>query len=401
MKRAAMVITIAALLWGCGKSEGTKSEKPMAKPVTVALVTMTGKPEPTQYSGVLAPDAQTEMAFRIPGYVTELLQAGGGAGRGRAAEAGTAVAAGAVLARLRPAEYQAVLDRARSSEQEAEAGIRGAEAQLAQAEANAKQAELEHERIERLWQQESVTKPAYDGSLAKRDSARAGVNAARAAIAAARQRAAVGGAQAREAEIALGDTTLTAPYAGVILERRVERGALVAAGAPVFALADLRRMKVLFHVPDVALAQLKPGQEVPVTVAPFPDKPFPGRILAIARSADPRSRSFEVQLILDNAEGKLRAGMIATVAISEPNPAPLPAVPAAALTHDPVNGRYQLYVVKEVGGQLVVRRQYADTKPAGNGLVAITNGAVQMGDRIVTRGAMLLEDGDVVVEVKP
>jgi membrane fusion protein (multidrug efflux system) len=160
-------------------------------------------------------------------------------------------------------------------------------------------------------------------------------------------------------------------------------------------------MKVLFHVPDVALAQLTPGQEVPVTVAPFPDKPFPGKILAIARSADPRSPSFEVQLILDNAEGKLRAGMIATVAIPEPNPAPLPAVPAAAITHDPVNGRYQLNVWKQVGGQLVVRRQYADTKPAGNGLVAITNGALQMGDRIVTRGGMLREDGDMVVEVKP
>ena len=105
------------------------------------------------------------------------------------------------------------------------------------------QAESDFGRIAVLWQQESVTKPAYDGSRAKLDAARAKVDAAIAAIAAAKQRATATAAQLQEADIALGDTQLRAPFDGVLLERRIDVGTLVAPGMPAFTVADLVLVK--------------------------------------------------------------------------------------------------------------------------------------------------------------
>src|SRR5262249_58755922 len=113
---------------------------------------------------------------------------------------------------------------------EADAGTGGAEAQIAEAKAGLAQAELDFDRISKLWEQESITKPVYDGSKARLDIARAKVNAAMAASVGAQQRVDSASAQVREAGIALGDTVLRAPVGGVLLERRVGLCARVTAG---------------------------------------------------------------------------------------------------------------------------------------------------------------------------
>src|SRR5262249_26688482 len=150
------------------------------------------------------------------------------------------VAAGTVLARVRPSDYQAVADKARGAQLEAGAGIAAAEAQLLQAQASQAQADLDFARAAALWDQESITRPAYDASKAKLDVAKPAVDAARAGIEAAQRRRETAQAQLREAEIALGDTELRAPFDATVVERRAELGALAAAGSVGFTLADLQ-----------------------------------------------------------------------------------------------------------------------------------------------------------------
>jgi len=209
----------------------------------MAVVELSKNPAPARYSAIIAPNAQVDLAFRVSGYVVQLSQTKGADGRIRPLEAGAPVAAGMTLARIRASEFQAIVDKARGVSKEAEAGIRAAEAQIAEAQAGLAQAELDFERVSKLWEQESITKPVYDGSRARLDIARSKVDAAKAASAGARERMDSASAQVREAEIALGDTVLRAPFGGVLLERRIELGALVAVGTPAFTLADLRLVK--------------------------------------------------------------------------------------------------------------------------------------------------------------
>jgi RND family efflux transporter MFP subunit len=343
---------------------------------------------------------KVELAFRVSGYVVELYQSNGADGRMRPLESGARVVAGTVLARIRPNDYQAVVDKVRGAQEEAQAGVASAEAQLVQAQASLVQAELDFTGVSALWDQESTTKPAYDVSKAKLDVAKAAVDAAKAGIVAAQRRQATAQAHQREAEIALEDTELRVPFDAVVLERRAELGALAAAGSVAFTLADLQTLKARFNVPDFALAGFRPGQSLDLEIDAFPGSAVRGRVLSLAAAAEPKARSFEIEVAVPNGALKLRSGMIAAVraAIGSTLPARLQ-VPASALVHDPTGQRYLVYSTEQNGGRAVAKAIPVEPGPlAGNEVVVLSGLAA--GQRIVVMGANLLQPGDPVKEVE-
>lgn len=397
-----ILIGAAALLTpGCAarqnSAEGAGETTPKA--VRMAVVDLSKNPEPARYSAIIAPNAQVDLAFRVSGFVVQLYQTKGADGRIRPLEAGAQIAAGTTLARIRASEFQATVDKARGVRNEADAGIRAAEAQIAEAQAGLSQAELDFDRISKLWEQESITKPVYDGSKARLDIARAKVDAARAASVGARKRTDSASGQVREAEIALGDTILRAPFGGVLLERRVELGALVAAGTPAFTLADLRLVKGRFNVPDSALRGFRRGQSLDLTVDAFPGETFHGRVLSLAAAADPRVRSFEIEVSIANQDLKLRSGMIAAVQVAETEDAhPALQIPVDALVHDPTGDRYLVYTTEQRAGRTFAKAIPIRPGPLSGSQVSILDGLTP-GQRIVVSGANLLRPGEAVREV--
>lgn len=365
--------------------------------VTVQLATDS---EPAKYSAIIAPNAQVDLAFRVSGYVVHLDQIKGADGRIRPLEPGARVEAGTVLARVRSSDYQAVVDKARGARDEADAGVHAAEAQLSEAQAGREQAELDFERVSKLWEQESITKPAYDGSKAAHDIALARVAAAESALAAARQRAVAGSAQLREAEIALGDTELRAPFAGILLERHVDLGALVAPGTPAFTLADLRLVKALFNVPDSDLHNFRQSQALELTVDALPGEIFNGRIVSLAAAADPRVRSFQIEVSIENPGLKLRSGMIATAQAREPGiVSPQVQIPVDALVHDPISGNYLVYGTQQRAGRMFAKEISVRPGPLSGSYVKIVEG-LKPGQKIVASGASLLRAGDPIQDLE-
>jgi RND family efflux transporter MFP subunit len=383
----------------CSRSRPADDPAP-AKAIRVGTVSLAREGEAAKYSAILTPNAQVDLAFRVSGYIVELYQTKGADGRMRPLEPGAPVMAGTVLARIRPTDYQAVVDKSRGAQEEAYAGVATAEAQLVQAQASLAQAQLDFSRVSALWEQESITKPVYDASTAKLDVAKAAVDAAKAGIVAATKRRETAEAQMREAQIALGDTELHAPFDAVVLERRAELGTLAAAGSPAFTLADLATLKARFNVPDFALAGFRPGQSLDLTIDAFSGASVRGRVLSLAATADPKARSFEIAVAVPNRRLKLRSGMIATVHASGgvPGPARLQ-VPVSALVHDPTGQRYLVYTIEQNGGQAVAKAIPVEPGPlAGNEVVVLSG--LTAGQRIVVMGANLLHPGDPVKEVE-
>jgi RND family efflux transporter MFP subunit len=363
------------------------------------VVSLAREAEAAKYSAILTPNAQVDLAFRVSGYVVELYQTKGSDGRLRPLEPSAPVARGTVLARIRPSDYQAVVDKSRGVREEGHAGVATAEAQLVQAQASLAQAELDFARVSALWEQESITKPAYDASKAKLDIAKAAVDAAKSGIEAAIKRRETAEAQMREAQIALSDTELRAPFDAVMLERRAELGTLATAGSPLFTLADLTTVKARFNVPDFALKDFRPGQSLDLSIDAVPDARIRGSVLSLAPAADPKARSFEIEVAIPNPGLKLRSGMIATVhGPGAPGPARLQ-VPASALVHDPTGQRYLVYTVEQNGGRSVAKAIPVEPGPlAGNDVVVLSG--LTAGQRIVVMGANLLQPGDPVKEVE-
>jgi RND family efflux transporter MFP subunit len=360
--------------------------------------------EAAKYSAIVTPNAQVDMAFRVSGYVVELYRTKGADGRLRPLQPGASVVAGTVLARIRPSDYQAVVDKSRGAQEEDRAGVATAEAQLAQAQASLSQAELDFTRVAALWEQESITKPAYDASKAKLDIAKATVDAAKAGIVAATKHRETDEAQLRVSQIALGDTELRAPFDAVVLERRAEIGTLAIAGSPVFTLADLATMKARFNVPDFALAGFRAGQSLDLSIDGVSGTGIHGRVLSLAPAADPKVRSFEIEVAVPNSGLKLRSGMIATVQTSGGAPGDTPTqarlqVPASALVHDPTGKRYLVYTVEQSGSRSVAKAIPVEPGPLSGNEVVVLSG-LSAGQRIVVMGANLLHTGDPVKEIE-
>jgi RND family efflux transporter MFP subunit len=184
------------------------------------------------------------------------------------------------------------------------------------------------------------------------------------------------------------------------LERRAEIGTLAAAGSPAFTLADLATLKARFNVPDFGLAGFHLGQSLDVSIDAFSGASVHGRVLSLAPAADPKARSFEIEVAVPNSGLKLRSGMIATVHATGGAPRPTRLqVPASALVHDPAGQRYLVYTVEQNGGRSVAKAIPVEPGPlAGNEVVVLSG--LTAGQRIVVMGANLLQPGDPVKEVE-
>ena len=394
-----LVVIGAVTACGCG-DQHVNADARGPKAVRVVAVESTMNAGTTTYSAVITPNAQVDLLFRVSGYVVDIRRTKAADGRSRALEPGASIARGVMLARIRSADYQAVVDKAHGARDESAAGVTAAEAGLVEAQAASTQAESDFQRISVLWQQESVTTTAYDGAKARLDAARAKVAAATAAIAAAKQRSSAAVAQAHEAEIALGDTELHAPFDGILVERQVDVGTLVSPAMPAFTIADLQEVKAHFSVPDTALRLVRTGQLLPVTIDAFADEPFQGHVLSVAPAADPKSRSFEITVKIDNPTLTLRSGMIASIRVAgEGIPGSQLRIPIDALVHDSARDQYLVYAVEQKDGATVARVIAVRPGPLVGNRVSILEGLIA-GQRIVTSGANLLRPGDAIKEIE-
>src|SRR5262249_35422924 len=122
-----VLILAAVLTSGCAGHEATADARGPKAVRLVAVESSTDAGAAT-YSAVITPNVQVDLAFRVPGYVVDVRQTQGADGRSRALEPGAAIARGVTLARVRTADYEAVVDKAHGARDESSAGVTAAEA---------------------------------------------------------------------------------------------------------------------------------------------------------------------------------------------------------------------------------------------------------------------------------
>ena len=198
---------------------------------------------------------------------------------------GDRVSRGAVLVRIRSSEYADKVHQASS--------------QAAAADAVFQKAKLDFDRATHLYDTQSLTKPDFDSARAQYDASQEQLKSARALTS--------------EAEIALRDTSLIAPFDGDIVKKAVELGAFVGPGVPAFALAKTDIVKIVVGVPDTVVRSVKVGQPVDVAIDAFPTRTFHARISRMSSAADTITRNFEVEVAIPNRDHLLKVGMIGSL----------------------------------------------------------------------------------------
>jgi HlyD family secretion protein len=127
-----------------------------------------------------------------------------------------------------------------------------------------------------------------------------------------------------QAEDDFAQTSLTAPFAGVVTVKDVEAGEFVQAGTPVVTLVELDQVWVKAFVPETRLGRVRFGQEAAVTTDSFPGKTYVGRISFISPEAEFTPKNiqtreervklvYRIKVTLQNPNQELKPGMPADV----------------------------------------------------------------------------------------
>ena len=349
---AAVLLVASTALAACnGAPEANASATPVTiqlGPEGIAVAQMTTLASGPILSGTLVADRTAQIRAEVPGSVLQVFR-----------DPGAVVAAGTSLAKIDDRAISDVFLSARSG--------------LAAAEAAADLAARELARAEKL---------AAAGAIADRDLE----NARRANLVAT---TAMFDARARlaQAQKQVDATNVLTPYAGIVSERFVNPGDVVAPGAPLFVVVDPATMKLEAAIPAEQLATVRVGAPVHFAVTGYPGRTFEGRIASINPAADPQTRQVRLSVRIPNAGNRLVAGLFAEGRVAA-NAREALTLPAAAVDQrglSPAVLRLRGGVTEKVEVTLGARDQASDRLEITKGLTA--------GDTVLVGAALGIAPG--------
>ena len=390
---------LAAFLWDAEAPAQGWGARPVA--VRVASVESAEIPEEVSFIGTIEPNVATTVASVV-------------AGRVAAAEfrEGDAVVAGKTILlqvdrggrEITLRERAAAVARAKKQWDKVREGSRSEE--VAQSLAGAKEQEAllqrarrDFERGRRLYDDQLVSlaelqkvESDYIAAREKHGSARAALKLTRSGARA--EDIAMAEAEHNEARARLDavayeieKSTLPAPLSGFIVRKHVDVGDWVNAGEPVADLVDLDPVFAAGPVGERRIALLRTGLPATVSLDAFPGEVFSGEVAHIIPQADTRTRSFPVKVRLSNAQGRLKAGMLARIMISVASGEPSVLVPKDAVVR---RGSDQIVFVVSDGQAKAVK---VSTGRGYRALLEISGGDLRPGQQVVTLGNEVLRDG--------
>ena len=279
------------------------------------------------------------------------------------------------------------------------------EADLADRKATLHQADIDFARQSKLVKQADVSQATLDATIAKRDSAAAAV---------------------QKVEAIITQKTITAPFAGRLGLRHVEKGQYVEAGHALVWLQALDPIWVDFPVSESSISMFSKGSAVELAADAYPGRVFKGEVEAFDAKLGQDTRMLMVRARVPNPDRTLMPGMFANVAVISGGAKELVTVPRTAVTY----GLYgdSVWVVKQgaaepaskpaptaasepvasavaadaaptgaipVEPKLTVERRFVRVGPTEGDRVAILEG-VKAGDEVVTSGQLKLQPGATI-----
>ena len=287
-----------------------------------------------QLDGVVEAVRQSTVAAQTAGTVTKLYY-----------DVDDKVQPGSVILEISDTEQQARLEQSQAAARAAQASLRDAEQAF--------------KRIDEIYRKELASKAQFDQAKNQLDGARAGYNRAQSAL--------------KEAQKQMSYTKVMAPYGGVVTERFVEMGEVVAPGTPLMSGIDLDQLRVNIRLPQSYAATVRQYQLAEIHL---PDgRVVPAKELTIFPYADAQTHNFKVRIHLPEQQAGLYPGMMVKVSLPIETGEAL-TIPASALVT-----RSELRAVYLLDNQGQPRLRQVRTGYEKNGEVEILAGLTS-GDKI-------------------
>jgi RND family efflux transporter MFP subunit len=379
-----IVVTILPFLILAGIAAAAyafRNRKPVVEVITAAKADAGERQSLLNASGYVTPRRRATIAAKITGRVTSVLF-----------DEGTHVREGQLLATLDDSDVRRALESAKADRESAQAAIADYVVQL-------KNAKIQLGRAEQLQKAGVQTQEALDNASTAADSLTA-------KIALAKQQVAASDARIREAQQAVDNTVIRAPFDGIVVSKDAQVGEMVSpisAGGGftrtgIATIVDMKSNEIEVDVNESYIARVEPNQPVTATLDAYPDWQIPSKVRTVIPTADRQKATVKVRISFLKLDPRILPDMGVKVSfLSEEKPAakgpePKTYIPKSAVRGDAGNS----FVLLVHDGKVEHR---AVRLGADRGTDVAVMAGVTPGDSLVVSGPTTLQDGDKV-EIK-
>lgn len=252
-----------------------------------------------------------------------------------------------------------------------------ARAAVAVADTAFQNARLNEERMRKLFESQAVSSMQYESAKLARDAADTQLKSAKATL--------------DLVDYTVNKSNMRAPFAGIIAAKNMEEGDMInpmmGMGQTILTLMDLSKVKVAVDAPAEEIERIRIGQTCRVTIASRPGETFAGEVYSKNLAADPLSKTFKVEVKVDNPDMKIKAGVYADIAIEYVRKENVTLLPLSAL----LAGDREV-MVDDNG---VARKRAVTVGERNHTRFEVLSG-VGANDRVLVEGSYDLKDGTAI-----
>ena len=353
MFRVIGLCLLSILLCTCSpSSESASTAIPVPTPVRVMEIQPIQLPLVAEVVGRLTPNREVTLAAEVGGVVARYN-----------ADTGDRVKKGSVLISLDPSDYRLALKEA--------------EAKFAVASTRLDLALKAYNRSKSLLPRKVITQDAYDKAEAEYLSAGASLERVTVLV--------------DIAKAQLVKTRIRSPFDGHAAVRMIETGQLVGVGQPLMKIVESDPIRVKIWLPEKEYVRLDRTDPVSIVIEAFPETVITGTIDLIGITADERTNTFGVEILVDNSTLALKAGMTARVRITTVTIPDALLIPQSTVLYR--SDRNEVFVAGT--DNRAILRQVVLGLSSGD-KIEITEGLSE-GDQLIVTGGQFLKPGDKIM----
>src|SRR5450755_4550960 len=334
-KRIVLAVLPFLILAGIGAAAfAFRNQKPVVEVITAAKADSSERQSLLNASGYVTPRRRATIASKITGRVTGVFF-----------DEGTHVRQGQLLATLDDSDVKRALASAKADGNSAQAAIADWVVQL-------KNAKIELGRAEQLQKAGVQTQQALDSATTTADSLNAKIDLAKNQVLAAE-------ARVNEAQQAVDNTVIRAPFDGIVVSKDAQVGEMVSpisAGGGftrtgIATIVDMNSNEIEVDVNEAYITRVKPGQQVTAILDAYPDWEIPSRVRTIIPSADRQKATVKVRISFLKLDPRILPdmGIKVTFLGDEPSTRDVAAAPAILIPQNAVrddSGKKVVFLIK-------------------------------------------------------
>lgn len=227
-----------------------------------------------------------------------------------------------------------------------------------------------YQRLQALYEEEIISTQDINNARAQRDQAKA---------------------QLDQAEKQLQDSEIRAPFPGRVEERFIQKGELISTGMPVVRLVNTSEARVVTGIPERYSGQITEGSKAEVTIRSLPGEVRNTTISYAGNVIDPDTRTFTVEIDLDNRNNLLKPDMIVNLRVQRSTLEDAIVIPRTAVLRNEEG--VSVFTAVEENGHKIARLVTIRTGQASGALIEVTEG-LEPDDEVVISGMSNISEGD-------